>query len=69
MTTEMEHVIAAIKADQRRKTAALIDSLTATALDQVLIAGELLVKHLRDAPAGTTIREGIAAQIMTQPTT
>lgn len=69
MTTETEHATAALLADQDRKTTALIEGLDATAINQVQTAGETLAKHLRTAPAGTTIRDLMDAHEIQQPTT
>lgn len=52
-----EMAVASILADQDRKTKALVESIGATATNQIAEAAEMLAKHLRTAPAGTTIRE------------
>lgn len=57
MTTETEHAIAALMADQARKTKAIFESLDTSAINQVHTAGEMLAKHLRHTPAGTTISD------------
>jgi len=55
MTTA--HATAAAQADYARKIGSLIDGKETAAVGQVVAAGEMLAKHLRTAPAGTTIRD------------
>lgn len=50
-----EQVAAAVLADQGRKTKALTDSIGAAGINQLTAAIEVIAKHLRAAPAGTTI--------------
>lgn len=55
MTVNSEGLVAVILADQGRNTNALRDSIGAGGINQVIAAGEMIAKHLRAAPAGTTI--------------
>ncbi|MEH6645500.1 hypothetical protein [Sulfitobacter sp.] len=65
--TETERMTTAILRLERRKTKALTDSISATARSQLLTASEMLAKHLRNAPAGTKVRDLIAEKEWTVP--
>lgn len=55
-----EQVAAAVLADQGRKTKALTDSIGAAGINQLTAAIEVIAKHLRAAPAGTTSGDVLA---------
>lgn len=55
MQMTSEQLAAAVLADQGRKTKALTDRIGASGINQVIDAAEMIAKHLRSAPAGTTI--------------
>jgi len=55
MQLTSEQAAAAVLADQGRKTKALTDRIGASGINQVIAATEMIAKHLRSAPAGTTI--------------
>ena len=55
MKVSSDELAAAVLADQGRKTKALTDRIGASGINQVIDAAEMIAKHLRSAPAGTTI--------------
>tara|TARA_R110002049_G_scaffold10127_1_gene50161 strand:- start:126145 stop:126348 length:204 start_codon:yes stop_codon:yes gene_type:complete len=65
----LEQATATLLANFDRKIGSVLDGPKAAVFDQTLAAAEFLAKHLRNAPAGTTVRDVMSAHKMTQATT